>query len=146
MTETLREIEESIRAIPYPKLDFPADPEDVNAHRDARIEYRMAVDAKTAEFKAECFEVYGLTNHPKAEEMWEMAWEEGHPAGLYEVEAWIQRLAELFGEQAEGEPRILAITFINGNPAECGCRIQRSDGHGGYSDVITVRPCGRHNG
>lgn len=36
------------------------------------------------------------------------------------------------------------IVFINYNPARCGCVVEYSDGHGEYSDVITVRPCPEH--
>ncbi|PND31595.1 hypothetical protein C1I89_22440 [Achromobacter pulmonis] len=38
------------------------------------------------------------------------------------------------------------ITFVNGNPASCGCTIRFSDGGGEYSDVHYVSLCGTHSG
>lgn len=36
------------------------------------------------------------------------------------------------------------IVFVNGEPAECGCTVEVSDGHGEYSNVIRVSPCSSH--
>jgi len=46
-------------------------------------------------FREEAFEILGLTNHPKADKLWEIAWEEGHPYGLYAVLDYIVDLATL---------------------------------------------------
>lgn len=36
------------------------------------------------------------------------------------------------------------LTFVNGEPAECGCTIKVNDGHGQYSDVVEVTLCPKH--
>jgi hypothetical protein len=33
------------------------------------------------------------------------------------------------------------LTFVNGEPAECGCQMKFSSGSGDYSDVLYVMPC-----
>ena len=37
------------------------------------------------------------------------------------------------------------ITFVNGEPAKCGCRMEFSSGGGSYSDVLYVMPCAAHS-
>lgn len=37
------------------------------------------------------------------------------------------------------------ITFVNGEPAKCGCRMELSAGAGEYSDVLYVMPCSIHS-
>jgi hypothetical protein len=37
------------------------------------------------------------------------------------------------------------ITFVNGEPAKCGCQMKFSSGGGDYSDVIWVTPCTDHS-
>lgn len=38
------------------------------------------------------------------------------------------------------------ITFVNGKPAKCGCKMEFSSGGGHYSDVLYVTPCEAHSG
>lgn len=38
------------------------------------------------------------------------------------------------------------ITFVNGQPAKCGCSIKFSDGGGEYSDVHYLTLCALHSG
>lgn len=38
------------------------------------------------------------------------------------------------------------IVFVNGKRAACGCRVIYSDGHGEYSNVVTVHLCDIHRG
>lgn len=47
------------------------------------------------EIKVRLLEKHGLTDHPKADKLFEMAWEHGHSAGEHEVDYWVQDLAEL---------------------------------------------------
>ncbi len=37
------------------------------------------------------------------------------------------------------------ITFVNGEPAKCGCQMEFSSGGGEYSDVLYVMPCPNHS-
>jgi len=83
----LRELEEEIRTIPYPGLPHP--------DREARRAYRSAINEKVAEYKKVCLNAHGIADHPKADAIWDFAWEEGHSAGLQEVDGWVIRLAEL---------------------------------------------------
>lgn len=39
----------------------------------------------------------------------------------------------------------MKITFINGERFPCGCSVHTSDGHGEYSDSITVSLCTKHS-
>ena len=36
------------------------------------------------------------------------------------------------------------LSFVNGSAYPCGCAAHFSDGHGEYSDVITVKLCEKH--
>jgi len=47
-------------------------------------------------FKSDAIESVGLTNHPKAQACWDIAWEERHSAGLGEVLDFLETLAGLF--------------------------------------------------
>lgn len=38
------------------------------------------------------------------------------------------------------------ITFVNSEPAKCGCKMEFSSGGGHYSDVVYVTPCEAHSG
>lgn len=37
------------------------------------------------------------------------------------------------------------ISFVNGEPAKCGCLMKFSSGGGEYSDVVYVTPCAAHS-
>ena len=51
-----------------------------------------------ARFKQDVLRENGLAGHPKAEKVWDLAWEEGCSAGYEEVAARVERLAELVKE------------------------------------------------
>ncbi|KKN27657.1 hypothetical protein LCGC14_0862510 [marine sediment metagenome] len=36
------------------------------------------------------------------------------------------------------------ITFVNYQDADCGCKVEYSDGYGSYADVIFVKLCDKH--
>ena len=46
-----------------------------------------------AKFKVDVLAEYGLTGHPKANDVFEFAWNEGHSSGYSEVELWVAKLA-----------------------------------------------------
>ena len=60
--------------------------------RDKIKEYRKIDNQLYMLFKRDALDDTGLTNHPKAEKAWEMAWDRGHSSGYYEV---YQQLCEL---------------------------------------------------
>lgn len=47
------------------------------------------------ELKERLLKETGLANHPKADRLWDLAWDRGHSAGFYEVEAEFRELATL---------------------------------------------------
>jgi hypothetical protein len=59
----------------------------------------------SAKFKADLLRHLGIEGHPKAEKLYEIAWDEHHSSGLREVAYFAEALAELLdrAEQGEGE-------------------------------------------
>jgi hypothetical protein len=57
--------------------------------------YEIASQEATNRFKKDVLKEYGLENHPKAEEVYAFAWQEGHAYGLSEVAIWVSKLADL---------------------------------------------------
>jgi hypothetical protein len=47
------------------------------------------------EHRALMEKIHGLTGHPKAEKLYEIAWDIGHSAGYHEVEIYYDDMAEL---------------------------------------------------
>jgi len=47
------------------------------------------------QFKTDALAFVGLTNHPKAEKAFEIAWEHGHAEGYGNVLCWLEELADL---------------------------------------------------
>jgi hypothetical protein len=62
---------------------------------EARRAYRVDQARLDAQFKADVLEDLGLTNHPKADVLWRMAWENGKGSGSYSVYSEAQDLSEL---------------------------------------------------
>jgi hypothetical protein len=46
-------------------------------------------------FKLDLLEALGLSNHPKANEFFRLAWEDGHANGFYEVSIVAENWAEV---------------------------------------------------
>lgn len=65
------------------------------AYREARDAYRAEDNRLTQQFRADLEAEYGLTGHPKADKLWNLAWEEGHSSGLNEVYLCYDRFSEL---------------------------------------------------
>jgi len=49
-----------------------------------------------AEFKKDLLEEFGLTNHPKAEQIFSYVWEKGHACGLSDVYSEMSDIVHLF--------------------------------------------------
>jgi|APSaa5957512622_1039677.scaffolds.fasta_scaffold28480_2 hypothetical protein len=73
--------------------------EQCEAEYRAWLQARRAIRQENSDirmtFKADLLESLSLTDHPKAQRLWEMAWDHGHSAGLSEVVDWAETLAEL---------------------------------------------------
>ena len=63
--------------------------------REKREEYRINCNELNMEFKAALEKEYGIVNHPKADKLWEIAWDEGHSSGYSDVEIYYERFLEL---------------------------------------------------
>lgn len=46
-------------------------------------------------FKNDMFECYNVSNHPKADKAYSLAWEYGHSAGLHDIHNYFSDLVEL---------------------------------------------------
>ena len=80
---TLQSLEDEIKAIP------------LGSGIEGRRLYHSQMGGKIIEYKAHCLALHELSDHPKKDQIWDFAWEEGHASGLHEVDVWVQRLAEL---------------------------------------------------
>ena len=60
-----------------------------------RKQTRLREDRIVADFKANLFERWEVTNHPKAEKVWSMAWDRSHSEGLHSVEMEFEELVDL---------------------------------------------------
>ncbi len=63
------------------KVPYPSDRND----KDGKIAYRVGEHAAYSLFKEALEEEFGTKGNPKADKLFEKAWAEGHPNGLYEV-------------------------------------------------------------
>ncbi len=57
--------------------------------------YRENMREVNEKYKIQSLLANELSDHPKADAIWEFAWEEGHSYGLHEVNQWVGKLAEL---------------------------------------------------
>lgn len=64
-------------------------------YMDARKAYHAHTNELKMQFKQDMLDDFGVTDHPKAQKLWELAWERGHSAGLYAVYQEAEELVEL---------------------------------------------------
>jgi hypothetical protein len=76
-------------------LDLERYNEEKLAYDVARVVYEEKVVCAKMKFKSDILKLYGLTDHPKADAIFNMAWEEGHSAGLATVDIWVAKLMDL---------------------------------------------------
>lgn len=104
---------ELIRSLAYPTRPVAPNREDFKSHqsygqaldeyestllkewRDSVTMYREESNAIEAEFKKELLLRLDLSNHPKADKLYSMAWDRGHSSGFSEVVNVAESLAEL---------------------------------------------------
>ena len=93
---------------PHLKAGAPS-PKEIRAHADAveaydkamaeyhkgTERYRKAQAQEEADVREAILAEHGLAGHPKAGQVYSMAWEHGHSSGYEEVESWVRELAEL---------------------------------------------------
>lgn len=58
-------------------------------------EYRGKSKQREAEFKTDLLEEYGVTDHPKADKAFSIAWDIGHSNGFSEIEHYFTELLPL---------------------------------------------------
>ena len=71
---------------------------EVERQRIQTEERRLAREAETkkrTEFKKELLEKYDLTDHPKADQLYNLAWEFGHSSGYENVRYFFGEMADL---------------------------------------------------
>lgn len=68
---------------------------DMEVFREAEKVYRQADHLLQVQFQNDVLKENGLGNHPKADKVYALAWEEGHANGYREVALWVEKLAEL---------------------------------------------------
>lgn len=68
---------------------------EMEAYRENIGKYRSEEQRLLAKFKEDVLEYCGISNHPKAEKLYAIAWDKGHSAGLYEVYLEVDELSEL---------------------------------------------------
>jgi hypothetical protein len=64
-----------------------------NAHMKHYHEERQRLEN---EFREDLIDKYKMTNHPKANKLFDKAWEYGESSGLWEVEDYFMSIIELF--------------------------------------------------
>lgn len=64
-----------------------------------RAEYREEQVRLNRQFQADLLEAYGMTNHPKREAIWNMAYGRGHSAGYHEVAQEFDELMALITKE-----------------------------------------------
>jgi hypothetical protein len=77
---------------------------DVGKQREEELEsYKIYKDIYNQEskklyirFQNDALEEVGLLDHPKADKIFNFAWEQGHSLGYSEVYYWLEDIAELF--------------------------------------------------
>lgn len=58
---------------------------DKEGYKAAKAKYNGETNRLMEEFRADIKEEFGLTGHPKADQVWNLAWQYGHSAGFSEV-------------------------------------------------------------
>jgi len=80
----------------YPPHPLPSDSQEVKDEwRRQKIAYQIEDSRLTDLFKRDAFEAVGLTDHPKANLAYRMAWENGHKEGLEGIFDHLERFAQM---------------------------------------------------
>ncbi len=68
---------------------------DVEVWKKQVTEYKKQTAYINNAFKNEVLTALGIASHPKAEKLWDMAWDKGHSHGFYQIASEAEELAEL---------------------------------------------------
>ena len=68
---------------------------DKEGYRKAQRAYRAETSRLEEEFKTDLFDEHGVTDHPKAQKVFALAWEHGHSAGYSEIAIYFDDFVEL---------------------------------------------------
>lgn len=75
-------------AVEYPSRSAPN-------RAERQMEYRKGQMVAEARFKADLEEEFGLSGHPKAQRLFDLAWQEGHSSGYNEVLNYYSEFSDL---------------------------------------------------
>jgi len=80
-----------------PIIPFPIRKEYNNSIElaEARKKYREHINEQNMRFKKYLFTINNIVDNPKAELLWQKAWDYGHANGLYDVENNFNKLINL---------------------------------------------------
>jgi hypothetical protein len=82
--------------LPYPSYeDVKSKKISKEEDREMRRKWKIDRNRLVEVFKHDSLEELGILNHPKADKLFDIAWEEGHSNGLTEVWLWMETLADL---------------------------------------------------
>ena len=70
--------------------------EEMIEFRKKDIEYRGETGRLMDLFRKDALEDVGLSDHPKAEKIYNFAWDHGHSSGYSEIYYWLCDLSDLF--------------------------------------------------
>lgn len=93
--EPFMEKVESRRYDPATYIKWPGHkPKDPDIMREKK-RYRDLEQKLLSQFKKDLIAEFRLTDHPKADLCYDLAWSEGHASGLHEVVMYFERFSEL---------------------------------------------------
>jgi hypothetical protein len=84
--------------LPYPAyltLGQRQDPDKVAEHRAVRQAYLEDENRLERQFHDDLLEALGVADHPKADKLYQIAWDQGHASGYTEVMNAANELVEL---------------------------------------------------
>lgn len=87
--------EAELNSLIYPKRPKRLPVSARATHADAVRDYRRRQAEIIARFREKLGAELGVLDHPKFSKLWDLAWEDGHSAGLAEVERCARNLVEL---------------------------------------------------
>ena len=65
------------------------------AHKEQAKQHRVKCNEVEQQFRAAALAYLDLSNHPKADKLYEIAYKEGHSGGFNDIAAALERMAEL---------------------------------------------------
>lgn len=83
--------------LPFPSLkDCDGD---MLVRDQKRAQYRERERIIYSMFKRDALEALGVSDHPKVDKLWTLAWEHGHASGFHDVWSWLNELVVLIKDE-----------------------------------------------